>query len=160
MSGTHSGTWPGRKPRTVSEQRSHRSRRTLRLRWTRGGSFRGTRRRFGNALRRTRFLQPRRPNPHCESHTRAVPLPGGCEHRTQTPRWRGEGGRGERLGMRKLIAALFVTLDGYGFGEAAAPLVLLAGGTTMLSWPDALDSSLLADVCSSCALRPPSAEPG
>src|SRR5829696_771345 len=32
MSGTHSGTWPGRKPRTVSEQRSHRSRRTLRLR--------------------------------------------------------------------------------------------------------------------------------
>src|SRR5215203_2105060 len=86
---------------------------------TRGGSFRGTRRRFGNALRRTRFLQPRRPNPRCESHTRAVPLPGGCEHRTQTPRWRGEGGRRERLGMRKLIAALFVTLDGYGFGEGA-----------------------------------------
>ena len=50
------------------------------------------------------------------------------------------------------------------FGEAAAPLMLLAGGTTMLSWPealcDALDSPLLADVCSSCALRPPSAEPG
>jgi hypothetical protein len=32
MSGTHGGTWPGRKPRTVSEQRSHCSRRTLRLR--------------------------------------------------------------------------------------------------------------------------------
>jgi pimeloyl-ACP methyl ester carboxylesterase len=30
MCGTHSGTWPDRKPRTVSEQRSHRSRRTLR----------------------------------------------------------------------------------------------------------------------------------
>ena len=50
------------------------------------------------------------------------------------------------------------------FGDETAPLVLLAGGTTMLSWPDALcdalDSLLLADVCSSCALRPPSAEPG
>src|ERR687890_2832173 len=71
---------------------------------------------FGNALRPTRFLQPRRPNPRCESHTRAVSLPGGCEHRTQSPRWRGEGGRGERLGMRKLIAALFVTPDGFGEG--------------------------------------------
>ena len=64
--------------------------------------------------------------------------------------------------MRELNAALFVTLDGYG--EGAPPLVVLAGGTTMLSWPDALcdalDSPLLADVCSSCALRPPSAEPG
>jgi pimeloyl-ACP methyl ester carboxylesterase len=28
------------------------------------------------------------------------------------------------------------------FGEAAAPLVLLAGGTTMLSWPDALCDAL------------------
>jgi pimeloyl-ACP methyl ester carboxylesterase len=28
------------------------------------------------------------------------------------------------------------------FGEAAAPLVLLAGGTTMLSWPDALCEAL------------------
>src|SRR5215203_7257295 len=72
-----------------------------------------------DALRRTRFLQPRRANPRCESHTRAVPLPGGREHRTQTPRWRGEGGRGERIGTRELIAALFVTLEGYGFGEGA-----------------------------------------
>src|SRR5215213_9366679 len=32
MSGPHSGTWPGRKPRTVSEQRTHCSRRTLRIR--------------------------------------------------------------------------------------------------------------------------------
>jgi len=30
------------------------------------------------------------------------------------------------------------------FGDAAAPLVLLAGGTTMLSWPDALCESLAA----------------
>ncbi len=28
------------------------------------------------------------------------------------------------------------------FGDAAAPLVLLAGGTTMLSWPDALCAAL------------------
>jgi hypothetical protein len=28
------------------------------------------------------------------------------------------------------------------FGDAAAPLVLCAGGTTMLSWPDALCESL------------------
>ena len=31
-----------------------------------------------------------------------------------------------------------VTLGVEQFGDAAAPLVLLAGGTTMLSWPDAL----------------------
>ena len=58
------------------------------------------------------------------------------------------------------IKANGVTLGVERFGEAAAPLVVLAGGTTMLSWPDALDSSLLADVCSSCALRPLSAGPG
>src|SRR5215203_2081767 len=74
---------------------------------------------LGDALRRTRILQPHRPNPRCESHAQAVPLPGGCEHRTQTPRWRGEGGRGERIGMREPNAALFVTLEGYGFGEGA-----------------------------------------
>ena len=58
------------------------------------------------------------------------------------------------------VEANGVTLGVEHFGDAAAPLVLLAGGTTMLSWPDALDSPLLAAVCSSCALRPPSAEPG
>jgi len=31
-----------------------------------------------------------------------------------------------------------VTLGVEHFGDATAPLVLLAGGTTMLSWPDAL----------------------
>ncbi|HEV2027488.1 MAG TPA: alpha/beta hydrolase [Candidatus Dormibacteraeota bacterium] len=35
-----------------------------------------------------------------------------------------------------------VTLGVEHFGDAAAPLVLLAGGTTMLSWPDALCESL------------------
>ncbi|WP_229758583.1 alpha/beta fold hydrolase [Peterkaempfera bronchialis] len=34
------------------------------------------------------------------------------------------------------------TLGVEHFGDAAAPLVLLAGGTTMLSWPDALCESL------------------
>ena len=64
----------------------------------------------------------------------------------------------------RMVEANGVTLGVDHFGDAAAPLVLLAGPTTMLSWPDALcvalDSPLLADVCSSCALRPPSAEPG
>src|SRR5919204_1443772 len=35
-----------------------------------------------------------------------------------------------------------VTLGIEHFGEAGAPLVLLAGGTTMLSWPDALCEAL------------------
>jgi pimeloyl-ACP methyl ester carboxylesterase len=35
-----------------------------------------------------------------------------------------------------------VTLGIEHFGDAAAPLVLLAGGTTMLSWPDALCEAL------------------
>lgn len=35
-----------------------------------------------------------------------------------------------------------VTLGVEHFGEAAAPLMLLVGGTTMLSWPDALCESL------------------
>ena len=35
-----------------------------------------------------------------------------------------------------------VTLGVGHFGEAAAPLVLLAGGPTMLSWPDALCEAL------------------
>ena len=35
-----------------------------------------------------------------------------------------------------------VTLGVEHFGDAPAPLVLLAGGTTMLSWPDALCEAL------------------
>ena len=35
-----------------------------------------------------------------------------------------------------------VTLGVEHFGDAAAPLVLLEGGTTMLSWPDALCETL------------------
>jgi pimeloyl-ACP methyl ester carboxylesterase len=35
-----------------------------------------------------------------------------------------------------------VTLGVEHFGDAAAPLVLLAGGTTMLSWPDTLCEAL------------------
>jgi hypothetical protein len=34
------------------------------------------------------------------------------------------------------------TLGVEHFGNAAAPLVLCAGGTTMLSWPDTLCESL------------------
>src|ERR671936_144296 len=40
------------------------------------------------------------------------------------------------------VEANDVTLGVEHFGEAAAPLVLLAGGTTMLSWPDALCEAL------------------
>jgi pimeloyl-ACP methyl ester carboxylesterase len=40
------------------------------------------------------------------------------------------------------IQANGVTLGVEHFGDAAAPLVLLAGGTTMLSWPDALCAAL------------------
>ena len=40
------------------------------------------------------------------------------------------------------VRANGVTLGVEHFGDAAAPLVLLAGGTTMLSWPDALCEAL------------------
>ena len=40
------------------------------------------------------------------------------------------------------IQANGVTLGVERFGDAAAPLALLAGGTTMLSWPDALCEAL------------------
>jgi pimeloyl-ACP methyl ester carboxylesterase len=40
------------------------------------------------------------------------------------------------------VEANGVTLAVEHFGDAAAPLVLLAGGTTMLSWPDALCEAL------------------
>ena len=40
------------------------------------------------------------------------------------------------------VQANGVTLGVEHFGDAAAPLVLLAGGTTMLAWPDALCEAL------------------
>jgi hypothetical protein len=53
--------------------------------------------------------------------------------------------------MRR-VEANGVRLGVEHFGEAAAALVLLAGGTTMLSWPDALcEAPPLAGVCSSRA---------
>jgi hypothetical protein len=51
------------------------------------------------------------------------------------------------------------------FGEATAPLILLAGGTTMLSWPDALCEALARGNVTSCgttcatAARRPSSIP-
>ena len=44
--------------------------------------------------------------------------------------------------MMTTVKANGVTLGAEHFGDAAAPLVLLAGGTTMLSWPDALCESI------------------
>ena len=40
------------------------------------------------------------------------------------------------------VEANGVTLGVEHFGDGAAPLVLLSGGTTMLSWPDALCEAL------------------
>jgi pimeloyl-ACP methyl ester carboxylesterase len=45
-------------------------------------------------------------------------------------------------GLMTTVEANRVTLGVEHFGEAAAPLVLLAGGTTMLSWPDVLCEAL------------------
>ena len=58
------------------------------------------------------------------------------------------------------VEANGVTLGVEHFGAAAAPLVVLAGGTTMLSWPDKLCEALPADVRSSCAPGPPSTGSG
>jgi len=44
--------------------------------------------------------------------------------------------------VMKTIDAGGVTLGVEHFGDAAAPLVLLVGGTTMLSWPSALCAAL------------------
>ncbi len=44
--------------------------------------------------------------------------------------------------MIKTVEANGVMLGVEHFGDAAAPLVLLVGGTTMLSWPDALCAAL------------------
>ena len=45
-------------------------------------------------------------------------------------------------GVMTTVQANGVTLGVEHFGDAAAPLVLLAGGTTMLSWPDALCAAI------------------
>ena len=44
--------------------------------------------------------------------------------------------------MMTTVQANGVTLGVEHFGDATAPLALLAGGTTMLSWPDALCEAL------------------
>jgi pimeloyl-ACP methyl ester carboxylesterase len=44
--------------------------------------------------------------------------------------------------MIKTVEANGVLLGAEHFGDTAAPLVLLTGGTTMLSWPDALCAAL------------------
>ena len=46
------------------------------------------------------------------------------------------------MSAKKTVDADGVALGVEHFGDAAAPLVLLAGGTTMLSWPDALCEAL------------------
>src|SRR5215217_176375 len=46
-------------------------------------------------------------------------------------------------GLMTRVKANGVTLGVEHFGDAAAPLILLAGGTTMLSWPDALCEALV-----------------
>ena len=46
--------------------------------------------------------------------------------------------------MRPILLPMGITLGVESFGHDDAPLVLLAGGTTMLSWPDALCERLAA----------------
>src|SRR5262249_24510213 len=46
------------------------------------------------------------------------------------------------VGVMTTVEANGVTLGVEDFGDPAAPLVLCAGGTTMLSWPDPLCESL------------------
>ncbi|HET6834894.1 MAG TPA: alpha/beta hydrolase [Acidimicrobiales bacterium] len=46
--------------------------------------------------------------------------------------------------MRPVLLQMGITLGIESFGHDDAPLVLLAGGTTMLSWPDALCERLAA----------------
>ncbi|WP_158726481.1 alpha/beta fold hydrolase [Tomitella fengzijianii] len=48
----------------------------------------------------------------------------------------------DHLGSTHTLAVRGVELGVEHFGDKAAPLVLLAGGTTMLSWPDALCAAL------------------
>ena len=50
--------------------------------------------------------------------------------------------RGVIATQQTTVEANGVTLAIEHLGDAAAPLVLLAGGTTMLSWPDALCEAL------------------
>ena len=79
--------------------------------------------------------------------------------------WRRRGGRcrrgctscGSRDGARIMttVAANGVTLGVEHFGDAAAPLVLIAGGTTMLSWPDTLCEALAPRWPPRRAIRPP-----
>src|ERR687887_2377638 len=49
---------------------------------------------------------------------------------------------GAGAGLMTTVEANGVTLRVEHFGEASAPLILLAGGATMLSWPDALCEAL------------------
>src|SRR3954454_14744114 len=70
----------------------------------------------------------------CECITResaaSVGWSGSCGHRMMHPT------------VQSFRAPNGVTLGVEHFGDAAAPLVLLAGSTTMLSWPDALCAAL------------------
>ena len=61
-------------------------------------------------------------------------------HGSSAPHARWHHGAG--AGLTTTVEANGVTLGVEHFGETAAPLILLAGGTTMLSWPDALCEAL------------------
>ena len=74
---------------------------------------------------------------------------GAGRHHHARPRREDRGGPWLREGRPAIGAGLMTTVEANGvtlgvehFGDAAAPLVLLAGGTTMLSWPDALCAAL------------------
>src|SRR5215213_7122538 len=93
-----------------------------------------------------RARSARRDSPGCAawpwSRRRPRRCPGGHDVSDDllVPRLRRRHRRG--VGVMTTVEANGVTLGVEDFGDAAAPLVLCAGGTTMLSWPDMLCESL------------------
>src|SRR5689334_15774578 len=71
---------------------------------------------------------------------RRRPLAGRAVDR-DAPGRRARGSRGDPM---TTVDVHGIALGIESFGDDAAPLVLLAGGTTMLSWPDALCERLAA----------------
>ena len=59
-----------------------------------------------------------------------------------TGHWPTVDGRHRMADTMKAVDAGGVTLGVEHFGDAAAPLVLLVGGPTMISWPSALCAAL------------------
>ena len=128
---TWSGKHPGPEHRTSA--RWHRRRQDIRcVRW-------------GFGLRCMVVVDLRNcsvgPSDESELHDGSISARAACGRSTgRTVRTMTEGNL--MADVMKTIDAGGVTLGVEHFGDAAAPLVLLVGGTTMLSWPSALCAAL------------------